>query len=372
MESIEKPINLADLAQGLRDLEWEKVREMAIQLGFKNVDLDDIERKNSDRQIRLSRVSEAWLKRDDKASWKKIVRVLKDIKETVLANELERKYCKQSPSRDREVVIQSPSRDSEALIQSPSSEKAVNLATSSAEVQKMIEELEKKFELLKDNVRKCIEERTIQMETVINALTQLSPSEDKQHKIFVRENRKDIVDASTPFELFIVMNDHWNYLNPPLLGHLVKKLELVEVKDEMKAYNLALEQFRRKAPLSVFCKAQKKRRTEIPPDFQEMVAVFDWPKNRTEITLEVVENFREEYAHYCNLHDCAMMVGKVCPGSFIVNWFIPKSIVEIIKLKVPREILKKYFITKLDVAGVCVYRSCQPQEVSVSGCTSSV
>ena len=45
MASGEKPINLADLTQGLRDLEWEKVREMAIQLEFKNVDLDDIEEK---------------------------------------------------------------------------------------------------------------------------------------------------------------------------------------------------------------------------------------------------------------------------------------------------------------------------------------
>ena len=49
MASGEKTLNLADLTRGQRRLEWEKVREMAIQLGFENVDLDDIEKKLIDR-----------------------------------------------------------------------------------------------------------------------------------------------------------------------------------------------------------------------------------------------------------------------------------------------------------------------------------
>ena len=362
MASGEKPINLADLTRGLRHLEWEKVREMAIQLGFENVDLDDIEEKNSDRQIRLSRVSEAWLRRDDKASWEKIVRVLKDIKETVLANELEKKYCKQpdSPSSD----IQSPSRGSEVVIQSPSSERAVNLATSSAEVQKMIDELEKRFELLKKNVRECIEKHTILMETVINALTQLSPGEDEQHKIFIRENRSDIVKAETSFELFIVMNDHWNYLNPPLLDHLVQKLELNETKAQIEAYKSSLELFRIRTPLTLFVKTQTERVLKPLKSFKKMVAKFKWPEDNETLTLEIVEQFRKKYIDHYNLHECAMMLSAVRPGSFVITWFISECMTEILSGNLPTKLFEKYYVVELKIDGTCVYHSRKTQKVS--------
>ena len=62
-----------------------------------------------------------------------------------------------------------------------------------------------------------------------------------------------------------------------------------------------------------------------------------------------------------NLHEFAMMLAEVRPGSFIVTWFIPDSIVERLKAKVPREILNRYHVTKLEIDGVCVYL----QKVSV-------
>ena len=67
-----------------------------------------------------------------------------------------------------------------------------------------------------------------------------------------------------------------------------------------------------------------------------------------------------------------MILAQVCPGSFIITWFIPESIVEELKGKVPRAILKQFSVTKLNIAGACVYRVRKPQEVSVSGCSSSV
>ena len=100
-----------------------------------------------------------------------------------------------------------------------------------------------------------------------------------------------------------------------------------------------------------------------------MVAEFDWPDD---LTLEDVEQFRQEYASYYNLRDCAMMIAQVLPGSFIITWFIPQSVVENLKTNIPRWILKQHSVTRLEIAWVCVYPSHQPQEVSVSGCTSSV
>ena len=53
---------LSDLTRELRDLSWEKIRQVATQLKIENVDLDDIEAKNKDRHVRLSRVMELWLR----------------------------------------------------------------------------------------------------------------------------------------------------------------------------------------------------------------------------------------------------------------------------------------------------------------------
>ena len=105
-----------------------------------------------------------------------------------------------------------------------------------------------------------------------------------------------------------------------------------------------------------------------PGKFKKMVAEFDWPDN---VTLEDVEQFRQEYASHYNLRQCAMMTAQVRPGSFIITWFIPQSVVEKLKTKVPRVILKQHSATRLEIAGVCVYRLRQLQ-VSVSGCISSV
>ena len=50
-----------------------------------------------------------------------------------------------------------------------------------------------------------------------------------------------------------------------------------------------------------------------------------------------------------------MMLAVVLPGSFIITWFIPSSIVEKLKVKVPTSVLKKYSVTKLKIAGERVY-----------------
>ena len=83
----------------------------------------------------------------------------------------------------------------------------------------------------------------------------------------------------------------------------------------METYKSDLGQFRKKTPLTLFCRAQKRKRVRLSPDFQEVVAEFDW---RNDVMLEDVEQFRQEYASHYGLHEFAMMVAQVRPGSFIV------------------------------------------------------
>ena len=242
-------------------------------------------------------------------------------------------------------------------------------ATSSEEVKKMISDLDKSFDSLKNSVKQSLKKLRVSVERVADVLTSLSADEDDHYRMFLESHVSALFKAANISELFGTMNLHWNYLNPPPLDDLAKKFELEEPKQQMKAYTSDLQQFRMKTPLTLFCLAQRRKRMRPPGEFQEMVAEFDWPDD---VTLEDVEQFRQEYASHYNLRDCAMMIAQVRPGSFIITWFIPQSVVEKLKTKVPRAILKKYSVTRLEIAGVCVYRLRQPQEVSVSGCTSSV
>ena len=227
-------------------------------------------------------------------------------------------------------------------------------ATSSEAVKKTIEELKTRFRAIKDDTRECLEKQRDPVKRVADSLTLLSPDDDDQHKMFAESHVNDIFRAANVAEQFGTMNAHWNYLDPSLLDHLVSDFNLEEVKGEMETYKSDLGQFRKKTPLTLFCRAQKRKRVRLSPDFQEVVAEFDWPND---VTLEVVEQFRQEYADHYGLRECAMMVAQVRPGSFIVTWFVPESVVEKLKGKVPRAILKKYSVTKLEIAGTCVKAS---------------
>ena len=79
----------------------------------------------------------------------------------------------------------------------------------------------------------------------------------------------------------------------------------------MEAYKEDLKLFREKTTLTVFCETQKKRPLLLSQDFQDEVAKFAWPDN---ITLEVVEQFRQKHACHVTLQKCAMMLAEVCSG----------------------------------------------------------
>ena len=231
-------------------------------------------------------------------------------------------------------------------------------AVSKEEVIAAITILKKKFNALKKEIRECLDNHKIFVQDVADMLTSLSPDDDECHKIFLKEHIKMLNTAVNNSELFMTMNFHWNYLDPSLLNHLVTELELMEVKPDMTTYQSELEQFRMKTPLNLFRQTQKKKKVKLSSEFKEMVAKFKLPN---EVSLEVLEQFRQEYASHYKLQEFAMMVADVRSGSFIITWFIPESVAEKLKGKVPVQILRKYFVTALTVAGVCVY--CDKTEV---------
>ena len=219
-------------------------------------------------------------------------------------------------------------------------------------VQVKIKQFEKRFNALKKSTRECLERLQVPVKRVADALTSLPADDVDEHKQFLESHLSALYHADDHSELFGTMIFHWNYQNPQLLDHLIRKFDLEGVKGEMNTYKEDLQQFRKKTPLKLFCQSQKKQHMKPQPDFDEVVAEFDWPND---VTLEVVEEFRQEYADHYSLHKCAMMLAVVLPGSFIITWFIPGSIVEKLKVKVPTSILENHLVTELKIAGECVY-----------------
>ena len=156
-------------------------------------------------------------------------------------------------------------------------------------------------------------------------------------------------------EVFAFVNFHWNYLNYHLLEVVIKRFDIPKVKDEMRSYKSDLKVFMKNTPLTMFCSFHK-RRPSKPQGFCELVAEFNWPKDE-DVTLEVIEDFRKRYADKYNLQDFAMMMEEVRPGSFVVTWLVPESLIEMLQShqKLPIDLLQKFSVTELKVAGVLVY-----------------
>ena len=100
--SDEKP-DLRDLAIALDDLTWAEVMTMAVRLTVEYAQLKKIEEKNNEHSPRLLAAMNLWLTTDSSATWGRVVKALKDMKKTVLSQELEDKYCNkpaESPAKD--------------------------------------------------------------------------------------------------------------------------------------------------------------------------------------------------------------------------------------------------------------------------------
>ena len=153
----------------------------------------------------------------------------------------------------------------------------------------MIAELDDGFDNLKNVIRECLEKQRVLVSKVADALTSLSPDCDKQHKkLFIGSHVTDLYKAANISVLFGIMNPHWNYLDPSLLEHLVKKFHLEVMKRQIEGYKSVLQQFRKKMPLKIFCLTQRRKRRRSQENFRKMVVEFDWPEN---VTLEDVEQF---------------------------------------------------------------------------------
>ena len=190
------------------------------------------------------------------------------------------------------------------LFSYPSTVAEERLSTSE-EVNERVTELDKSFTKYKGTVKDCLKRRT-PVKNIVDTLT--SADTDEYQKAFLEAKVDKLcqaVEHNDHNRLFVTMNFNWNYLDPSLLDLLVREFDLEEVIVQMDAYQSDLKRFRVQTPLTPFCQVCRRKRLRSSPDFQAAVAEFEWPDD---VTLEVVEQFRQEHASHYDLRECAMVL----------------------------------------------------------------
>ena len=196
-----------------------------------------------------------------------------------------------------------------------------------------------------------LQEKKVVVRKVVYELTTLKARERSEHKVFLENNLERLREHKDLTVLFEDLNFYWNYLSPGLLEHLAKKFHLESVKMELQLYKAALKEFRVQTPLTLFCQIEVKY-VEPTEEFCNIVVKFEMS---TAITLQDVEKFRRKYADHYNLYDFVLRLNSITKGSFIVSFLVPNLFIGILRLDIPKEILKAFGVVQLEIAGSCVY-----------------
>ena len=225
-------------------------------------------------------------------------------------------------------------------------------------VKSEIEGFEVRFDEMKEAAIQCLVKFQITVMVVVYTLTSISADSMDEHKVFLEEKHEAFLQCKHHRELFGCLNFYWNYLAYDLLDELVKALSrkessFLDVIEMMNVYKVDLKQFRIRTPLKLFCQAQRKKKDDPPPGFRKMVISHKWPDT---ITLDDVETFRQSYTFEFNLRKCAMMCNGIVHQCFIVTWFIPLSVIPLLKKKRPLKVFQKFHISRLEINGCCVYQ----------------
>ena len=225
------------------------------------------------------------------------------------------------------------------------------------EISEHIRTMEESFQGLKKSVITELSRLCIAVRDVVGKLTELPVSEQREHQYFLLQHLSELERSVEHRSVFARLDFHWNYLSPQLLYYLIHVfLFRTDVEQQRKLYDSKLEHFRTMTLLSRFCQIENEYMSPpinfsfIVVKFKEKVPVPD------DITLQYVEKFRLTFAKCHRLRDFALMLfTEVQVDSYIVSFLVPSSVVEMLQCNVPQQVLIRFGVTGLNVAGECVF-----------------
>ena len=264
-------------------------------------------------------------------TWQTVIDALctAPIKRLLVAEQIRKKYCDESTEVQRDFL----SKD---------------------EIISQMDSLETEFETLKDDVFESV--KTQPVDTFKVRLTSFTIKDKEHHMEYVKEmiDKKDSIT-----DIWIELNDYFNFLNYEILQHILKKFQNAELQIRMDEYKTKIKNFFRCTHICDFIECWPIHGCEEPPveKLQHFIEIKIC-KNWETCTLEDLDNLKGRLATKLLLPKFILILEKASSGSLAVTFSIPPSLVTQIQCDIQNTELKVFLdmdIEIITVDGVVCY-----------------
>ena len=217
-------------------------------------------------------------------------------------------------------------------------------------------QLEKMFDDIILRVRKDIMRNKIDIPDLRHSIIRLPGDLKSEHEFFIDKVKAELKKAESIEDIFLILDDYWDYLNYSLLEHIVDRhVSSDEIKKEMTEYAKEIRSFRMKTRLNIFYHVHK-RRPKVDEKFRSAVAKQDIDRFTA---LEDVEKFRNDLCSELSLQTFSLQVAVVAQGCVEITWLVPPSLVAYIleTMKLSSPTMTSHHISKLTIDGFIAYDS---------------
>ena len=177
----------------------------------------------------------------------------------------------------------------------------------------------------------------------------------REHCLFVKKVKKTLKKAKSIEDIFFAIEDYWDFLNYSLLERIIDRHASDNIREEMAEYAAQISAFRRKTRLDKFSKIYKRKEKKVDEKFRTLVTEHNIQLSTT--TLERVEEIRHDVCSELSLEEFSLQLAAVAPGSLLITWLVPQSLVAYIQksVKLSSPAMRKHHISQLTIDGFIVY-----------------
>lgn len=171
-----------------------------------------------------------------------------------------------------------------------------------------------------------------------------------KHLHYLKSERERIMKANSVDEIFMILEDYWDYTNYELLQYLVQKFGESGLKKEMNEYVKELEEFEKKTTIQVndsaaFNNLYHKELVHNTYKFSKVDIRL--PKDPKVYTLYEVRQLKKSVAKKACLEPYVILQNEVSYQSVLISLVLPCSALELIFAALDEEFLETHQIASV-------------------------
>ena len=220
-----------------------------------------------------------------------------------------------------------------------------------------VEQLERKFDDIILRAQDDMIRNKIEVLHLRHSIIRLPGDLKKEHRLFVSKVKPELKEAKSIEDIFFAIDDYWDFLNYSLLVHIIDRHASDNIKKEMAEYIAQVSAFRRKTRLDKFSKIYKRKQKKVDKKFRTLVTKHNIQLSTT--TLEKVEEIRHDIYSELSLQEFSLQLAAVAPGSLVITWLVPQSLVSYIQksVKLSSPAMRKHHVSQVTIDGFIDYEN---------------